>query len=60
MINSTYLPMVFPKINEVEPRVVTGYSIILFFVDEVSMAVNLWYVNQLYTLSPLPYFPSVN
>lgn len=39
MINSKYLPMIFPKIQCVEPRVITGYSILLFFIDEVCVHV---------------------
>ena len=35
MINSKYLPAIFDKIKGVEPRTITGYSILLYFVDEV-------------------------
>lgn len=40
-INDTYLPMIFNKLSGVQPRMVTGYSILLFFVDEVSETIFL-------------------
>lgn len=53
MINSKYLPKIFSKINGVEPRVITGYSILLYFVDEVCNQTCL----QLYPLYTLCVFP---
>lgn len=35
LIKENYLPKVFAKLQGVEPRSITGYSILLYFVDEV-------------------------
>ena len=46
-INTTMLPMIYPQLKGLDPRFITGYSILLYFVKEVSIQ----HANQNYVLT---------
>ena len=35
-INGVMLPMIYPQLKDLDPRFITGYSILLYFANEVS------------------------
>ena len=37
-INRRILPMIYPLLKGLDPRLITGYSILLYFVQQVSRA----------------------